>query len=421
MQGISIPNTLTNTPFESEHVCHLCVTFTLVHTRLLCSTTQLLCIKLGLLGKMRSESAEKALKVVKVATIFTFLMFIMFLIKTNYATKKSYYNEPISICMDGMKCSKRVMNLSFEGREVCRFQRSLDVDNSVVPIHAIIAAANRTEFVKDLLQSVISIGNPEDVIWKVVEFTPDANSELKQHIEYLSNKYPSNTYQYFQLNQKFGRAIGFQHGLKTIPEGEIAFVVDADMRFKSLSIFNEIRHSVVQGKQAVNFVANYYYTPQDRAWLAGGYGLIAIYPEDLHRVGGYANGIFGSKTSWGGEDIDFIRRLKHSGMSLCRVKNEDFVHVYHPKPTSAKWYGNKNKKGTYLTQWFPFLKEPNWSTFMYGYRHITAVVAELLVRIIFIGVIFSLIMFGFRFFRPFSEPAAITRMRSKTEVIRHSI
>jgi len=108
----------------------------------------------------------------------------------------------------------------------------------------------------------------------------------------------------------FSRGRGLQIGAESRPIGSLLFMVDIDMVFKT-DLLTKIVENTKMGQAFMPIVLsqyeerekpedNFYVSTDQGFWRSYGYGMIAIYKEDLLKSGGYDLNIKG----WGMEDIE---------------------------------------------------------------------------------------------------------------------
>lgn len=159
----------------------------------------------------------------------------------------------------------------------------------------------------------------------------------------------------------FSRGVAFQRSLELFEggddedDGQLLFFLDVDMHFTG-DVLGRVRRNVIRQKQVYFPVVYSQYSNEvsdsqgrkrrnqessslesyhhqdnindlDGYWRQFGFGIVALYKEDLLRVGGYETSIRG----WGMEDVALYDRfVSASNLTVFRAVEPGLVHVYHP-------------------------------------------------------------------------------------------
>lgn len=150
----------------------------------------------------------------------------------------------------------------------------------------------------------------------------------------------------------FSRGVAFQRSLELFEGDQLLFFLDVDMHFTG-DVLGRVRRNVIRRKQVYFPIVYSQYSneasgsrmkPQsslhsleyqkdkttitdlDGYWRQFGFGIVALYKEDLLSVGGYETSIRG----WGMEDVALYDRFVSSpNVSVFRAVEPGLVHVYH--------------------------------------------------------------------------------------------
>ena len=74
------------------------------------------------------------------------------------------------------------------------------------------------------------------------------------------------------------------------------------------------------------------------------YGVVAAYARLFREAGGYNQGAFLNKTTWGHEETHFRDILIKRGVDVIRVYDTGLVHRWHPRSLSNPWYHGEHYK-----------------------------------------------------------------------------
>ncbi|TKR93598.1 hypothetical protein L596_008020 [Steinernema carpocapsae] len=144
--------------------------------------------------------------------------------------------------------------------------------------------------------------------------------------------------------QNFSRGVALTRGAELLSADSLMFFSDVDMLFTADTL-DRIRLNTVKGAQVYFPIVFSEFSPEswselDRletnAFHYGrrrgyfrhfGFGLVAIYKEDLSAVGGFDSNIQG----WGMEDVDLFEKVvKAPALRIIRAPDPGLVHIYHP-------------------------------------------------------------------------------------------
>ena len=143
-------------------------------------------------------------------------------------------------------------------------------------------------------------------------------------------------YNIIKLDGQFSRGLALQKSLETFQNDDLLCFLDVDMTFTP-EVFERIRRNTIQASQAYFPIVfsqysdgndlNLRITEYSGYWRQFGFGIAALYKQDLISVGGFDKNI----TGWGLEDVALYDRLIQSNkITIFRSIDPELIHVYHP-------------------------------------------------------------------------------------------
>lgn len=147
---------------------------------------------------------------------------------------------------------------------------------------------------------------------------------------------------------RFSRSKALHQGMGTLKDSDLGFLCDVDLVVDP-SFYNRCRRNTIRGKQVYfptvvklynpkffRGIKSYNSLPLNRQtghWAAYGYGMSCIYKSDYSFVGGLNIRMRG----WGGEDVDFSRRVTHKGLVIFRAPDMGLVHHWHERDCGPRY------------------------------------------------------------------------------------
>ena len=180
------------------------------------------------------------------------------------------------------------------------------------------------------------------IVYKKSDF-----EKMKEKVNLITNKYKRASITVIKGKGRFSRAKALHQGISILKRSELAFFCDVDMNIES-HFFDRCRRNTIQGTQVylptvvklynpklytkVHHSSNLPLNRQTGHWGSYNYGMLCIYKSDYLYVGGLNIRMRG----WGGEDLDFLQRLKSKGLVLFRAPDKGLIHHWHERDCSSR-------------------------------------------------------------------------------------
>lgn len=203
-------------------------------------------------------------------------------------------------------------------------------------IHLCVPLWNRSQNLKQLIE-LLDLHNQAqpNIIVHIADFgSTDCNVEAELQQSTLN-------YQLMLLKPPFSKSLALENLLNSpkIPNSARILFCDVDMAMP-FDVYRRIRQTVFQNQSYYcplvsfeNAQGQSYGIEEDH----GGHGFLAIYKSDIMAAGGFSHGLYRYKTTWGGEETDFARRISQKLIKVRRLEPE-IIARYHPRPKDSKWY-----------------------------------------------------------------------------------
>lgn len=254
------------------------------------------------------------------------------------------------------RAKRRFLNLMMQEQNILnvneitqsiRQKISYKTTNDAKVINFIIPLSGRPDAVREFLfrleKQALSKGVLVNV--KVTYFSQDAHStsssesELKDLLEKMRNKYPKGVFEVLPAQGSFSRGKGLQIGAESCADDDLLFFCDIDMQFTT-EFFRRLRDNTRKGVAYYPIIFSQYdpaHVGPERDnfkiellrgfWRSYGYGMVALYKEDFDKAGGFDVKIIG----WGMEDVYLASNVISNNINVMRVNEPELVHVFHDK------------------------------------------------------------------------------------------
>ncbi|XP_011405334.1 PREDICTED: chondroitin sulfate synthase 1-like [Amphimedon queenslandica] len=180
------------------------------------------------------------------------------------------------------------------------------------------------------------------IVYKKTDF-----EKMREKVNKITTKYKRASITVVKGKGRFSRAKALHQGISTLKRSDLAFFCDVDLNIES-HFYDRCRRNTIQGSQVylpsvvklynpklytkVHHSSNLPLNRQTGHWGSYNYGMLCIYKSDYLYVGGLNIRMRG----WGGEDLDFLQRLKSKGLVLFRAPDKGLIHHWHERDCSTR-------------------------------------------------------------------------------------
>lgn len=215
----------------------------------------------------------------------------------------------------------------------------------VARIHLVITLYNRKENLLMLLCDLEKIARTDGNFCVHVSDFSSTDVNVPETLRDFEEKTGISTFLYLSEGV-FSKTLALDRAIfsDNIEDNDIIVVSDVDVSIPE-NFFNRIRMEVLDN---VAFMPHYWieelniqkkYATDNQA-----YGIAAAYAKVFREAGGYNQGAFKNKTTWGHEETHFRDILKRRGVKIIRAYDTGLIHRWHPKPLSNSWYHGEHYK-----------------------------------------------------------------------------
>lgn len=212
----------------------------------------------------------------------------------------------------------------------------------VVKLHVLLAYSQRPHRLEAFLKMFAGYfsATKTDLVRIVVSTTREEKDEVikhgKAHLELTPARFSVITSKGDEFGN-FSRAVAMREAAKTVPNGEVIFLSDADLAIGG-NFLQNCRVNIVNGYQVwfpVMFSLYPYgksLSSRDGLWRRSSYGMACMYKADFNAVGGFGGKEERAFTGWGSEDVFLYNQFRDSDKyAVLRTLEPGLQHHWHGK------------------------------------------------------------------------------------------
>lgn len=214
-------------------------------------------------------------------------------------------------------------------------------------VNLIVPVSNSNKKCNHFINTFIrkSVENYEDARLILVVYKRADYEKIFKKVKQLKKQFQGAKITVIRGKGRFSRAKALHQGMSILKNSDLAFFCDVDLLIDN-QFYNRCRRNTVRGKQVYLPTVIKFYSPkfggptkyvyplyrQLGHWAYYSYGSVCIYKSDYITVGGLNIRMRG----WGGEDMDFFKRIKQKGLNMFRAPDTGLSHQWHERDCSSK-------------------------------------------------------------------------------------